>query len=406
VPLSHALSMPLRSLSPMGGDTVEGRLPVVPSNAEDDLRREVREFLAAELPVGSCRPSLGLLGSSFSPEFTGKLARRGWLGLSIPPEYGGHPLPLIDRYIITEELLAAGAPIGAHAVGERQTAGLLLAFGTPAQREQFLPAIAAGEAFFCIGMSEPDAGSDLAGIRTTATRAESGWLLNGTKIWTSGAHERDWCVVLCRTSRDEEDRHAGMSQMIVNLRGPNISINPIAFLDGSAHFNEVVFEDTFVPDEMVLGVVGDGWHQVMSELSMERAGPDRFLSNWPTFVRCLAHICQGEPNERQAVLIGQLVSRLWVLREMALSLARTASELNVQAEGAALKDLGTQFEQEMVSALAEMIEDPVDMDSSDEWESLYAEAILVTPSSTIRGGTTEVLRSIVARSVLQNAPTR
>lgn len=380
-----------------------GEIGVVSVGAEDALRREVREFLAVELPVGSYRPGLGLHGATHSPGFSARLGERGWLGLTIPVERGGHFRPLIDRYVIMEELLAAGAPVGAHTIAERQTAGLLLAYGTDAQREQFLPAIAAGEAFFCVGMSEPDAGSDLASIRTTGTRVEGGWLLNGTKTWTSGAHERPLCVVLCRTSRDETDRHAGMTQMIVDLRGPNISINPIAFLDGSDHFNEVVFEDAFVPDEMVLGEVGQGWAQVMAELSMERAGPDRFMSNWPMFVRCLAEVCD-EPDDRQVELVGGLVARLWVLREMALSLARsTVEHRNVRVEGAMLKDLGTVFEQEMVSALAEMVDDPTNMDSVDEWESVYAQAILTTPSTTIRGGTTEMLRSIVARSVLEGA---
>ena len=254
--------------------------PTALSPAEEALRAEVRDFLAAELPADS-RPALGFAGRH-DPEFSRTLAKRGWVGMAIPPEYGGHGRSAVDRFVVAEELLAAGAPIGAHFVADRQTAPALLHFGTEEQRRRFLPGIAAGEVYFSLGMSEPDSGSDLASVRTRATRVDGGWTVTGTKVWTSEAHRNHFFAVLCRTAPVAEgDRHAGLSQLIVDLSAPGVRISPIPYLDGSHHFNEVALEDVFVPDDMVLGEPGSGWRQVTSELAYERSGPDRWLSTFP-----------------------------------------------------------------------------------------------------------------------------
>lgn len=371
--------------------------PVTLTVEEEALRAEVRSFLAEELPRGSYRPGLGM-NAVHSPEFSKKLAERGWVGMAIPPKYGGHGRSAVDRFIVVEELLAAGAPVHAHWVADRQTAPTLLVFGTDTQRRRFLPSIAAGECFFSIGMSEPDAGSDLAAVRTTATKVEDGWSLSGTKIWTSGAHLNHFFVVLCRTSSMGEDRHHGLSQLIVDLAAPGLKINPIRFLDGTADFNEVVMEEVFVPDDMVLGEVGMGWQQVTSELSYERSGPDRFLSSWQLLETYLAE------REEQAGLVaeqmGRLTARFWVIRQLSLSVARAIQEGRAPAvEAAIVKDLGTTFEQEVVATMQSLVEVDPDPGSSSLFESLLAQAVVVSPSYTIRGGTTEVLRSVAARGL-------
>jgi alkylation response protein AidB-like acyl-CoA dehydrogenase len=364
---------------------------------EETLRTQVRDFLAEALPRGTYRPGLGM-NADHSPEFSRKLARRGWVGMAIPPRYGGHGHSAVDRFIVVEELLAAGAPVGAHWVADRQTAPTLLTFGTDAQKERFLPAIAAGECYFSIGMSEPDAGSDLASVRTMATPVPGGWSLAGTKIWTSAAHLNHFFVVLCRTSPLEEDRHHGLSQLIVDLSAPGIKINPIPFLDGSHHFNEVVLDDALVPDDLVLGEVGMGRQQVTSELSFERSGPDRFLSSWQLLETYLAE--RGEEAGHAAEAVGRLVARFWTIRQLSLSVARALQEGRSPAvEAAIVKDLGTTFEQEVVAVLQSLIEDDPDPDSSSLFESLLAQAVVVSPSYTIRGGTTEVLRSVAARGL-------
>jgi alkylation response protein AidB-like acyl-CoA dehydrogenase len=364
---------------------------------ELDQRDAVRAFLAEELASGGYQPGLGV-NAGHSPEFSRKLAAKGWIGMSIPPEYGGHGRGPVERFIVVEELLAAGAPVLAHWVADRQTAPALLAYGTPAQRRHFLPAIAAGECFFSVGMSEPDSGSDLASVRTRATQVDGGWRVSGTKIWTSGAHVNDFAVMLCRTSPLVDDRHVGLSQLIVDLRGQGVTINPITFLDGSHHFNEVVFDDAFVPDEMVLGEIGAGWRQVTSELSYERAGPDRYLTTWQLLETYAAE--RGAAAAAQAEQIGRLAARCWSIRQLSLSVARIISEGGAPAvEAALVKDLGTVYEQEVVTVLQSLLDEDPDPGSSSLFERLLAQALVISPSFTIRGGTTEVLRSVAARSL-------
>lgn len=371
--------------------------PVALTAAEEALRSEVREFLADELPRGSYRPALGM-NAVHSPEFSAKMAERGWVGMAIPESYGGHSRTPVDRFIVAEEVLAAGAPVGAHWVADRQTAPMLLAFGTEAQRRRFLPDIAAGRCWFSIGMSEPDAGSDLASVRTSATKVDGGWSVSGTKIWTSGAHLNHFFVVLARTSPLGEDRHHGLSQLIVDLRSDGVKISPIPFLDGSHHFNEVQLSDVFVPDDMVLGEVGMGWQQVTSELSYERSGPDRFLSSWQLLETFLVE--HRDIAAEHAEAIGGLVARAWGIRQMSLAVARSLQHGGRPAvEAAMVKDLGTMFEQEVVATMQSVFDADPDPGSESLFESLLAQSVLISPSYTLRGGTTEILRSVAARAI-------
>jgi alkylation response protein AidB-like acyl-CoA dehydrogenase len=370
--------------------------PTVLTPAEEQLRHEVREFLAAALP-SDFRPGLGL-GGRHDPEFSRTLAERGWVGMSIPREYGGSGATSVQRFVVVEELLAAGAPINAHWVAERQTAPTLLAFGTEEQRQWFLPRIAAGECWFSLGMSEPDAGSDLASVRTAARKVDGGWVLNGTKVWTSAAHLNHFFVVLCRTS-PAEDRHHGLSQLIVDLRAPGLKISPIPYLDGSHHFNEVVFDDVFVPDDRVLGEVGAGWHQVTSELAFERSGPDRYLSVFGLLKRFVAeHGATFDDAQRAAV--GRASAKLWVIRHLSLAVARSLERGAAPAvEAALVKDIGTLYEQEVVEVLRHVAGQEIDPGAPGMFEKLLAEAVQSAPSFTLRGGTTEVLRSIAAKGL-------
>ncbi len=369
--------------------------------AEEALRGEVRAFIAAELPVGGYEPALGM-SAGHNGEFTKKMAERGWVGMSIPTSYGGPAHTAVDRFIVVEEMLRAGAPVGAHWVADRQSAPTIMRFGTEDQRERFLPAIARGELWFSIGMSEPDAGSDLASVRTTATRTDGGWLLNGTKIWTSGAHQNHWFIVLCRTAAQDGDRHEGLSQLLVDLKSPGLQISPIIFLDGSHHFNEVVMTDVFVPDELVLGEVGRGWAQVNSELAYERAGPDRWLSVYSTFEQTVREqLAGGEPlSTRAADTFGRITARFWSLRNLSLSIARTIDQGGAPAvEASIVKDLGTSFEQEMVNLLRELSEEEPTLDSPSLAGRLLAACILTGPSFTIRGGTNEILRTVASKGL-------
>ena len=360
------------------------------------LRAAVRAFLA--------KRTFDQATEGFSPELSRALGERGWLGVTWPKTYGGQEWGLLERFVITEELVAAGAPVWAHFIAERQSGPLLLRFGTEEQRRTFLPSIARGECYFAIGMSEPDAGSDLAAVRTRATRVDGGWLLNGRKIWNSFTHLCHGMIALVRTSPpDEKDRHAGLSQMIVELRTTKgVHIKPIINLAGRHHFNETTFEDAFIPDERVVGEVGNGWQQVTSELAHERSGPERFLGVFPLLKKLLER-CEPEAHAD----IGRLVAHLFVLRRMSASIAGQWQQGATPAiEAALVKDLATIYAKEVaeVARLAAPVEaDPED--EEDPYTRMLAHTVLHAPSFTLAGGTTEVLRGMIARG-LEEVPSR
>lgn len=368
--------------------------PVLESDLE--LRAEVRAFLANELATGGYQPRCDNWLAGHSPAFTRKLAERGWIGMTWPKRYGGHARTALERYSVIEELLAAGAPVAAHWVSDRQTGPLLLRYGSEAQRARFLPEMAAGRCFFSIGMSEPDSGSDLASIRTSAVRVKAGWLVNGVKVWTSGAHLNHQMLSLVRTSPAVEGRrHDGMSQVIIDLQSPGVEVRAIRTLTGEHHFNEVVLRDALVPDDMVVGEVGAGWQQVTAELAYERSGPERFLSTFQLLVELLREL-GSDVDVAGAVAIGRLAAQLFTLRRLSLSVAGSIEAGLVPAiEAALVKDLGTRFERE----LTEVVRSVAPIDAGPRFRELLAEAVLAGPGFTLRGGTGEILRGIVARGL-------
>lgn len=379
--------------------TLVGEVVDLPDTARE-LRTQVREFLAEELAAGAFTPRCDTWLSGWDAEFSRRLAARGWVGMTVPTEYGGHGRSPLDRYVVTEELLAVGAPVAAHWIADRQTGPSLLRFGSPYQRERFLPAIAAGECYFGIGMSEPDSGSDLASVRTRAQRVDGGWELSGTKVWTSGAHHAHAFVVLARSAPlDPANRHAGLSQFIVLLDSPGVTIRPIRLLTGEHHFNEVMLDGVFVPDELVLGDIGSGWHQVTSELAVERSGPERILSTFPLLVALVGHLVGRDVGPVADQGIGALVSRLWTLRQLSLSVAGAlAGGRAVDTAAALVKDLGTRYENEVIEAarlLAAVEPDPL----GGGLPRLLADAVLHAPGFTLRGGTNEILRGVIARGL-------
>ncbi|MFC6886247.1 MULTISPECIES: acyl-CoA dehydrogenase family protein [Actinomadura] len=360
------------------------------------LRDEVREFLAGASFTPRCDSWL----TGADPAFSRALGERGWLGMTLPERYGGHGRSPLERFVVIEELLAAGAPVGAHWIADRQTGPSILANGTEEQKRRFLPAIARGECFFGIGMSEPDSGSDLASVRTRAERADGGWTLRGTKVWTSGAHLAHAILVLARSEPlDAGDRHAGLSQFIVALPDERVAIRPIRGLSGEHHFNEVVFDGTFVPDAMVLGRPGDGWRQVTAELAYERSGPERLLSTF-MLIRLLHGRAADTADPAARRTVGRLMARLWALRQASLAVAGALAAGGTPDVPAALvKDLGTRFENEVVDAVREHAGVEPDPGSPDPLARALAQAVVQAPGFTLRGGTNEILRGIVARGL-------
>lgn len=364
-----------------------------------ELRSTVRDFLHTDRGEFGWQPAVDSWLGGWDEGFSARLGAAGLVGLTIPRRYGGHELGHLHRYVVAEELIAAGAPVAAHWTADRQVAPSLLAYGTEEQRERLLPKIVAGQLYSSIGMSEHGAGSDLAAVASKAIRTDGGWLLSGTKVWTSGAHHAHQVVVLARTSPpDAQHRHAGFSQFLVPCAAEGVRVEPIVLMSGAHHFNEVIFDQVFVPDADVLGKVGNGWHQVTSELSFERSGPERILSTGPLLFAAIRALGSGQAtDDRTAAAVGDLLARLISLRQLSLSVARTLTDGGDAANQAALvKDLGTRFEAESVELIADMIEE---LPPNPEVETMLNAAWLHKPMFTLRGGTNEVLRGVIARGM-------
>jgi alkylation response protein AidB-like acyl-CoA dehydrogenase len=369
------------------------------SVAAEALRAEVRDFLARELadyPVEKRAESW----SGFDAEFSRKLGARGWIGMTFPKDYGGHGRSALERYVVIEEMLAAGAPVSAHWIADRQSGPSILRFGSEAQKRRYLPRIAAGECFFCIGMSEPNSGSDLASVRTRATKVDGGWRVTGTKLWTSLAHRADTMILFCRTSGTTEDRQEGTSQFLVDMKTTQgIAIRPVHALTGEHHFNEIHFHDAFLPDDALLGEEGKGWHQVTSELAYERSGPERFLSSFVLLVETL-RVLGAHPSERATVAIGRLGAHLVILRRLSRSVAGMLEDgQNPATQAALVKDLGALLEQEIPDIVRDLVVLDPPSPAIDRFAQVLAYTTLHAPSFSLRGGTREILRGIIARGL-------
>ncbi|MFT7651003.1 MAG: alkylation response protein AidB-like acyl-CoA dehydrogenase [Candidatus Azotimanducaceae bacterium] len=364
-------------------------------NETQSLRAEVRAFLKDneqhfETPNSD-------FSTGHDAEFSQKLAQSGWVGMTWPKQYGGSERSFFERYVVTEEVLAAGAPVSAHWIADRQSGPLLLRFGSEQQRETYLPRITRGEAFFSIGMSEPDTGSDLASVRTTATLEGDTYRINGTKIWTTDAHRNHFIICLVRTEAASDNRHAGLSQIIVDLKNdPGVQVRPIANMAGGEDFNEVVFEDAIVPADRIVGEPGNGWQQVTSELSYERSGPERFLSSFRVFVE-LVRLVGANPAPHEAAAIGRIASHIMTMRRMSISVAgMLEAGKDVAVEAALVKELGNSFEK-VIPEIARLAA-PWGA-GSERFQKTYAETLLLSPSFTLRGGTREILRGVIARGL-------
>jgi alkylation response protein AidB-like acyl-CoA dehydrogenase len=370
----------------------------LPPEAEA-LRVEVREFLREQF--GGARPvKRARSWGGFDREFSRRVGARGWIGMTWPKTYGGHERTFLERYVVLEEMLAAGAPVSAHWVADRQSGPLLLRFGTEAQRQTILPGIIRGELAFAIGMSEPDSGSDLASIRTRAAKVDGGYVVNGTKVWTSNAHLSDYLIALFRTQVVPDKKHEGLTQFLVDLRNTSgITIRPIVDLAGKHHFNEVNFTDAFVPDDARVGQEGDGWKQVTAELGFERSGPERYLSSI-ALIRELVREVAARPDDAGAEAVGRMVASLATLRQMSTSVAGMlqAGE-NPNLEAAVVKDVGTTFEQSIPELAHALLDVEPTIDSGADLQQVLGYIMQTAPSFSLRGGTREILRGIIARGL-------
>jgi acyl-CoA dehydrogenase len=365
------------------------------------LRRQVRAFIADEVAAGTFDPTDPRQGDLHNPELTRRIGARGWIGMTWPKKYGGQERSYLERYVVTEEFRAANAPCRRHFVADRQSGPILLKYAPEHVKMDILPRICRGEACFVIGMSEPGSGSDLFAAKTKATRTDGGWLINGSKIWTSNAHMSDYMLGLFRTSpATKENRRHGLTQFLVDMKTAGITVNPIYQLTGEHDFNEVVFQDAFMPDDHVLGEIDGAWKQATSELAYERSGPERFLETIYVLIE-LIRALGPKPDLRSAEGLGRLVAQLHTLRRMSVSVnGMLQAGQEPVVEGSIVKDLGTVWEQKLparVRELAAFLEPEAANRTSLEQQLTYA--TLVAPKLTIQGGTTEILRGIIARGL-------
>jgi hypothetical protein len=363
------------------------------------LRQEVRAFLAGEIANGSFTPAVGSMVEA-DEAFSQKLGAKGWLGMTWPKQYGGGERSSLERYVVVEELLAHGAPALAHWIAERQSGPQILRHGSERAKKLILPEIAAGRCYFAIGMSEPDTGSDLASVKTRAVKAEGGWKITGRKVWTSFAHRAHYLIALVRTSGTPDQRHFGLSQFVVDMKTPGITVRPIYNLYGGHDFNEVTFDDAFVPDDMIMGGEGRGWEMVMGELAFERSGPDRFMSNYPLLMEAVDEL-GPDPERLQAAEIGRVVANLATLRRMSASIAGMLNEgKSPVVEAALVKDLGTTLEQEIPEIVRRILPiEPCGVSGNNGYADLQQLSQMQCVSYSLRGGTREILRGMIARGL-------
>jgi alkylation response protein AidB-like acyl-CoA dehydrogenase len=376
-------------------------LPLAVIPAEDEaLRPQVSEFLAVALqgiaPDVRARSWMG-----FDPIFSGSLAARGWIGLALPKQYGGGGRSHFARFVVVEELLAAGAPVSAHWIAERQSGPLIAKYGTESQKRFYLPKICAAEAFFCIGMSEPNSGSDLASVRSRAERTGQGWKLSGQKIWTTNASRSHYMIALVRTSGSSTDRQKGLSQFCIDLSLPGISVRPIADLAGDAHFSEVFFKDVLLAEDALIGAEGQGWEQVTSELAFERSGPERVYTSMVLLQEWLTHLRRtGRRDQLAVAMLGRFIAHLAVLRAMSISVTQwLAQGASPVTEAALVKDLGTEYEQMIPALIADDLNADPDLAADPRLLRTLAYVLQMAPTYSLRGGTREILRGMIARGL-------
>ncbi|MDZ7674067.1 MAG: acyl-CoA dehydrogenase family protein [Acidimicrobiales bacterium] len=335
-------------------------------------------------------------------EFSEELAARGWLGMTWPTEWGGGGRTPLERFVVFEELITEGAPIAGSWFADRQMGPTLLQYGTDSQRERFLPDIIAGTSMWCIGMSEPDAGSDVASLRTTAVRDGDDWIVDGQKIWNSGGALADWCYLVARTDPDAP-KHKGLSEFIVDMNSPGITVEPIRDMTDDEHFCEIYFDDVRVPGDHLVGELNASFGQLMRQMEHERGGIDRLVSNKRLYLDCLdvlrADGRLGDPiirDEIAAIETAYRIGRLLVLRETLQQAPKGFS--------AATKTFGTEFEIQVADFCGRVMGPGATLlDTGDEHRRLGARVarnICYAPGYTIMGGTTQILRNILGERVL------
>ena len=373
---------------------------------QERFRKEVRDFLEEEIKKGSFKPQCDGWIEGHSPEFSRKLAQKGWIGLAWPKEYGGQGRSYLDRLILTEELLRYGAPAASHWLSDRQVGPSIIAYGTEEQRKEFLSKIVKAEVFFGVGMSEPGAGSDLASLTTRAVEDGDNYIIDGQKIWSSGAHIFTHLYLVTRTDPDAP-KHRGISEFIIDMNLPGITVNPIIDLTGARHFNEVFFDGVRVPKRYLIGEKNRGWYQITPQLDYERSGIERLMSNYPLFEALVQYVKEtkrnGKPLSEDPIIRHKLAGLRVEFEAGRLMVYRVAWLLSQERlpnyETAMAKTYCSEFQQRLVHTAVGILGLHGQLMPDSKWVPVSGRAmgsLLFSPGYTLQAGTSEILRNIVA----------
>ncbi len=373
---------------------------------QQQFRREVRDFLEQEIKDGAWEPSCDGWIQGYSPEFTKKLAAKHWLGLMWPKEYGGQGRSHTDRMILTEEILRYGAPAACHWFADRQIGGSILNFGTEEQKKEYLPRILKGEAYVGLGLSEPEAGSDLASLRTKATESGDEFILDGQKMWTSCGMFMNYLYLVARTDPDAP-KHRGISEFIIDTSLPGITITPTIDITGSTAWAEVFFDGVRIPKSCLIGEKNRGFYQVVNQLDYERAGLERLMGNYPLFDAIVRFAKETKWNGEYLsndTLIRQKLAQLQIEFDMGRLL--TYRVVMVMEEGKApnieaskAKVYSTAFEQHLASVATEILGLYGQLVAGSEYSPILGMAshsYLGSKGYSLQAGSSEVLRNVIA----------
>jgi alkylation response protein AidB-like acyl-CoA dehydrogenase len=369
---------------------------------QDAFRQELRDFLAAELPKVRDTGDGESFGAHSQP-FSKKLAARGWIGMAWPKAYGGQELSPIERTIFTEEMVAHEAPTAYHHTAERQMGPSIMRQGTDEQKRFFLPRIVSADISFAIGMSEPEAGSDLASVQTRAVTDGDDYVVNGQKIWTSNAHLADWLWLVCRTDPDAP-KHRGISILLLDMKSPGITVRPLINMAGTHGFNEVFFDNVRVPRKNLVGEENRGWYVVAENLDYERSGIERITATGGLYREVLGYVRARRGADVPAVQKArmELADRAIeydVGRMMAYRVAWLLGQGKIpNYEASMSKAYGSEWTQRMAQTGVRVMTAYGMCRTPEEWvlRAKIERTYMVTAAATIQGGTSEIQRNIIA----------
>ena len=376
------------------------------SEEQENFRHEVRDFLEKELRQGLWKPSLDCWITAYDPEFTKRVAAKGWIGLTWSKKYGGQERSYIDRLILTEEMLRYGAPAACHWIADRQVGRSIIAFGTEEQKARLLPKIIRGELYAVPAISEPDVGSDMAAIKTQAIEDGNDYRIEGQKVWTSSATFMTHIYLVARTD-PKAPKHKGLSELIIERDLPGLTIHPITDITGEQHFYELFFDSVRVSKSCLIGEKNRGWYQIVSQVDYERSGMERLMANFPLFEAVIQYTKETRRNggllcENPVIRskLAQLKIEFEVGRLLTYRVAVVVDEGRVPNwEAAMAKAYCTAFEQRLANIAIEILGLYGQLSPESPWVPMKGMAYysyLASRSYSLQGGTSEILKNIIA----------